>query len=483
MEKILELDHIPSGMELFSAGDEEDWAAIRKAIDQCDIYVVVVGGLFGSVFEETGESFTQREFGYARDVAKKPILAFLLDANAYQQERHKLRPENLKTEDDAKRALQERANEPKLLQFREEVKSIDRNGEKRRLVKFVTSPDDLSSKFATSLQKLVKEPRFNLAGWRRFSADVGKNEFVQSVVNKLGEFDKLSHRCVEDRPKLKEAMGRYFWDNFGYQFVTQHDIRNLYFESGSTIAHVSSEFRKTKLFSNHRHDWRIRTNNILTYLHFVLFEDVQIDLFPHGPPENKYGATYGTLGTLDDPGWPEQNLSLSVLQPEAQKHVRKLAKEILPRDEPSLILGTASGLELKPDSGFPGPHAGTFINKLLKRVLLETRHPTILFLDDEKISPITATGHFQVGLCHHVCDSGLSWKEVCGSHPLAVCIGASTRGRLDAIVEALIAAGLTEMGRARQYSEYSGGWATLVYNKTFDAAIGKQPTARPISHP
>jgi hypothetical protein len=473
MEKILELDHIPSGMELFSAGDDEDWSVIRRAIDQCDIYVVVVGALFGSVIQTEGVSFTQREFRYARDVARKPILAFLVDGGAYDAERAKLAEGNPKSEADAARAMHERKHEDNLIKFREEVKTLDKTGERRRLVKFVTSPSDLSSKFSSSLQKFIKDPKSSLSGWRRFSADVGKNEFVQSVVNKLSEFDLLSHRCVEDRPRLKEAMGKYFWDNYGFDFVTRFGTRNLYFESGSTIAHVSAEFRDSDIFKNHRHEWRIRTNNILTYLQFILFEDIPIDLVPHGPPENKYGATYGSLLNLDKPRWPDANLPLADVQPNASRPVKELAQTLMLKDEPALILATASGLELDPKSEFQGPHAGTFVNKLLKRVLFETGHPIVLFLDEEKISPFFENGRFKVGKCHHVCDSGFPWQEICHSHPMAICVSSSSREKLEQIVEQLRAAGLTKSGHTKDVPEGAGTWVTIVRNEAFDRALGK----------
>ncbi|MCX6381232.1 MAG: DUF4062 domain-containing protein, partial [Armatimonadetes bacterium] len=36
MHALLELDCIPSGMELFPAADEAQWSLIKKVIDDCD---------------------------------------------------------------------------------------------------------------------------------------------------------------------------------------------------------------------------------------------------------------------------------------------------------------------------------------------------------------------------------------------------------------------------------------------------------------
>jgi hypothetical protein len=41
---LLELDCIPSGMELFPATDEDAWSLIKEVIDGCDYYILVIGG-------------------------------------------------------------------------------------------------------------------------------------------------------------------------------------------------------------------------------------------------------------------------------------------------------------------------------------------------------------------------------------------------------------------------------------------------------
>lgn len=75
IQALLELDCLPAGMELFPASDEEKWQLIRRVIDDCDYYVVIIGGRYGSV-DETGLSYTEREYDHAI-AAKIPVLAFL----------------------------------------------------------------------------------------------------------------------------------------------------------------------------------------------------------------------------------------------------------------------------------------------------------------------------------------------------------------------------------------------------------------------
>lgn len=77
IKAILEMGHIPVGMEMFSAADEEQWNVIKKQIDQSDYYVVVVAHRYGSC-DTAGLSFTEKEYDYA--VSKGiPTLGFVLE--------------------------------------------------------------------------------------------------------------------------------------------------------------------------------------------------------------------------------------------------------------------------------------------------------------------------------------------------------------------------------------------------------------------
>lgn len=78
---IIKMGHIPVGMEYFPASDKTQWDVIKKLIDDCDYYVLIIGGRYGSIDTETGISYTQKEFQYAKDL-EKPLLVFILDRNA-----------------------------------------------------------------------------------------------------------------------------------------------------------------------------------------------------------------------------------------------------------------------------------------------------------------------------------------------------------------------------------------------------------------
>lgn len=69
--------HIPVGMEVFTAAHDRGWGLIKHLIDTSDYYVVVVAGRYGSVDPDTGISWTEREYLYARDERKIKVLPFV----------------------------------------------------------------------------------------------------------------------------------------------------------------------------------------------------------------------------------------------------------------------------------------------------------------------------------------------------------------------------------------------------------------------
>lgn len=95
-EHILSMNHIPAGMEMFSASGREQWKTIQKAIDNSDYYVLIIGERYGSISEEDGISFTEKEFNYAR--AKQiPTLCFLPSSEfATSRDNRETEPDKIK---------------------------------------------------------------------------------------------------------------------------------------------------------------------------------------------------------------------------------------------------------------------------------------------------------------------------------------------------------------------------------------------------
>jgi hypothetical protein len=71
---ILKAGHIPAGMELFTAGDRSQMATINEWIDESDVYMLILGGRYGSIERTSGVSYTELEYNYAVQQGK-PLFA------------------------------------------------------------------------------------------------------------------------------------------------------------------------------------------------------------------------------------------------------------------------------------------------------------------------------------------------------------------------------------------------------------------------
>ena len=74
IQALLETKCIPLGMELFPAASIDQWNLIKQIIDECDYYLIIVAGRYGSI-GSNGISYTEAEFDYAHQI-KKPVIGF-----------------------------------------------------------------------------------------------------------------------------------------------------------------------------------------------------------------------------------------------------------------------------------------------------------------------------------------------------------------------------------------------------------------------
>lgn len=81
VEAILKAGHIPAGMELFSAGSESQLETIRRWIDDSDVYMLILGGRYGSVDPKTSLSYTELEYDYALSKNKAIFAVVVTEAS------------------------------------------------------------------------------------------------------------------------------------------------------------------------------------------------------------------------------------------------------------------------------------------------------------------------------------------------------------------------------------------------------------------
>ena len=68
VEAILQAGHIPAGMELFTSSNQSQWDIIKRWIDESDIYMLILGGRYGSIETKSGKSYTHLEYEYALSI-------------------------------------------------------------------------------------------------------------------------------------------------------------------------------------------------------------------------------------------------------------------------------------------------------------------------------------------------------------------------------------------------------------------------------
>jgi len=84
VQAILTAGHIPAGMELFSAGDQSQMDVIKRWIDESDVFLLILGGRYGSIEPESQKSYTHLEYEYALE-KDKALFAVVITENHLEE--------------------------------------------------------------------------------------------------------------------------------------------------------------------------------------------------------------------------------------------------------------------------------------------------------------------------------------------------------------------------------------------------------------
>lgn len=161
-------------MELFPAADEEQFQFIKRVIDDCDYYLLIIGGRYGSIAQD-GTSYTEQEYDYAVSRGLKVIALVHEDPDSIPLG---------KSEKDS--VLRER-----LQRFREKVSA-------NRLVKPWKAVHELPGLVLLSLQRTIRS--YPAVGWVRATRPA--NEEV------LGEINELRKENAQLQARLTELVGQ-----------------------------------------------------------------------------------------------------------------------------------------------------------------------------------------------------------------------------------------------------------------------------------
>ena len=220
LQALMEMDCIPAGMELFPALDEEQWEFIKKVIDDCDYYLLIIGGRYGSV-TANGISYTEKEFDYAVKIGLK-VIAFVHGS-----------PEDIpfgKSEQDPDLRA-------KLLNFKDKVMT-------GRLIKFWKNVEEIPGLVALNLIQTIK--RYPAIGWVR--ANNVANEDILTEINELRKQNSALQLLVSETEKQQKLVVKDIADYDSTMIA--HGTYKTQVSGRPVIVHeFNYEFRWSELFS------------------------------------------------------------------------------------------------------------------------------------------------------------------------------------------------------------------------------------------
>lgn len=221
----LENNFIPVGMEQFHAAPTSQWNVITRMIDECDFYLLVIGGRYGSIDEDTGISYTEKEYNYAKTKGL-PVLVLIKESSAITE-----------SEQDTGDEKYDKYTKMRMLEeFRNRVK----NG--GNTVGFFTDINSLKYKASPTFSNAIDYVD-DTAGWVRYRDIVDViNEEAEGRNKANTEFGEHQQKMLEEMKEMLSQFGRKLTDMENNQLtweeiptVTSEDIDKLFRVENETL--------------------------------------------------------------------------------------------------------------------------------------------------------------------------------------------------------------------------------------------------------
>ena len=245
---LLDNNCIPVGMEQFPASNMSQMEYIEKMLDDCDYYILIIGGRYGSL-DDDGVGYTEKEYNYAQQKGI-PVMAFV-----------NLHPEKLPNE------KCEHANIEKFKAFRDRVLNA------KKLVKGYSDIGDLKANVVTAVNAAIRE--YPGIGWVRAtdfvqeeSLEMGNNVVALSSTTKVYACEAKQGSFTFD---YSNNDGKFTIGKDEYLFTTEwskSSDRSIHAYSDSSnidsIARIKAPctLSKEKLTGEYDFSSRCRTPNI-----------------------------------------------------------------------------------------------------------------------------------------------------------------------------------------------------------------------------
>ncbi|MBL4571868.1 MAG: DUF4062 domain-containing protein [Gammaproteobacteria bacterium] len=198
---VLKAGHIPAGMELFTAGDKSQMETINRWIAESDVYMLILGGRYGSLEPTTGVSYTELEYDYAVE-QEKPLFAIVIEEDALEG---KIKEQGS--------SILEKENPKQLKMFREKVLS--------NISSFFVDSKDIKLCIYESLSDFA-ETR-DLTGWVSGKEIPDTKAFLEEISRLINENEELK----EELSKAKKRIGTPTLESSNSQFEELKEIIRL----------------------------------------------------------------------------------------------------------------------------------------------------------------------------------------------------------------------------------------------------------------
>lgn len=178
VEAILKSGNIPAGMELFTAGDTSQWEVIQRWISESDVFMIILGGRYGSIEPTSGLSYTELEYDFAVS-SGKPYFAVVIAEDALENK--------IKTFGSN---VLEKDNPDKLKSFRAKVLS--------KISSFFCDYKDVKLAVLETVPQLAQE--YELKGWVRVT-EVPDTKALADELSRLHAENKALQEKLEVQTK------------------------------------------------------------------------------------------------------------------------------------------------------------------------------------------------------------------------------------------------------------------------------------------
>ena len=196
---ILKAGHIPAGMELFTSSNQSQMNTIRKWIDESDVYMLILGGRYGSIEPTSGISYTELEYDYASQ-QNKALFSIVINEDALESKVKKLGI-----------SAMEQENPKQLKMFREKVLS--------NISSFFDDSKDVKLCVHESLSDFVSDS--TLKGWVSATEITSSQQLLDELTSLRKDNEKLSEELSNAHKRLQDTSESSSQNNESFEDLIQ----------------------------------------------------------------------------------------------------------------------------------------------------------------------------------------------------------------------------------------------------------------------